>query len=194
MPKFVKEPAGNGVEVLEEDDIPVLVQKPVGDTQACKIVLVDELQDTTDGQYFEIKVEECLSGFIPSLAVGFTGADVADPAFEYPRMAKEMEKTYVAGYAGKVCWSGEEHQVDWNPSQSIVARGHETIGVLMQPDGELVVFINNKEVVRCNPDDEEYEIPDVSSLKGVVDVYGGPTRIRLLQDKMPPTAEDNAEE
>lgn len=45
-------------------------------------------------------VEECLSGYIPSLAVGFTACDVAMDGFQLPRRAADLEDTYVAGYGG----------------------------------------------------------------------------------------------
>jgi len=41
--------------------------------------------DETEAYYFELKIEDCLSGFIPTLAVGFTTCDPQEPGFEMPR-------------------------------------------------------------------------------------------------------------
>ena len=41
--------------------------------------------DMPNGLFFEFKVEDCYSGFIPSLAMGFTTTDVKSKDFKMPR-------------------------------------------------------------------------------------------------------------
>ncbi|CAD7927897.1 unnamed protein product [Amoebophrya sp. A25] len=176
-------------------------ESAIADARISKVAFIENLVSKSEGRFFEFKVEHCLSGFIPGLAVGFSSVDPTGDGFPVPRRACEMDDTVVVGYTGKVYLaSGEKnYPVKWNPGECVVARGHDRIGCLLTTGGELVVYHNKAEVVRYKPRKTDGDLSfllNASTLYGVVDVYGGTQRLRLnpAANVVSPVDEPDAEE
>ncbi|CAD7927583.1 unnamed protein product [Amoebophrya sp. A120] len=212
--QFVETPIGDGLGLEmaklpgdDEGDALLVAQRKVeavADARCSKVVFVENIPSVQDqGRFFEFKVEACLTGFIPGLAVGFSSVDPTGDGFPVPRRACELDETVMIGYVGKVyADSGNKSfPIKWNPGRSVVARGHDRIGCLLTPKGEIVVFQNKEEVVRWSSKKDKVDISglmNTDKLYGVVDVYGGTQRIKLnpAANIVSPTddPEDGAEE
>eukprot|EP00392_Amoebophrya_sp_AT5.2_P013601 g13730.t1 len=190
--QFLEAPLGDGIGLEsaplpgeDEGDALLVAQRKkdaVADARISKVVFVENIPTVQEqGRFFEFKVESCLTGYIPGLAVGFSAVDPSGDGFPVPRRACELEESVVIGYTGKIYTQGgaKSYPCSWNPGLKVVARGHDRIGCLLTPKGEIVVFQNKQEVVRWNPkkDKESTDfLLNTDKLYGVVDVYGGTQR------------------
>jgi len=193
---------GDGLEILKELDgdgvefgvVANRLLDKVADTRCSKVVFVDGIEQNSKGFYMEIKVEECLSGFIPSLAFGFTILD--DTTGPTPEIIKRRaceinQDTMVVGYSGTVHLGDKSETIEWNPGTTIVPRGLDILGILLAKEGDVVIYHDKKEVCRFDLSEkigedtahDRYINPPMGcKVFGIVDVYGGPQRVRIFKE------------
>jgi len=143
-------------------------------------------------RWLEVKCDDVNSGFVSSMGIGFTTSDPTQVT-ELPRRAPELENTILVGYTGKVFWLGQSFDIDWNPSLEIKSMACDEFGVLISPNGTIEIYLNRVRKITFSATENRCEAVDISGdVWGVVDLWGGPSRVSLLKSNPPEEAEQEA--
>jgi len=143
------------------------------------------------GWYFEVTVRETLPGWTGGLGIGMTRTApdqierVADKAWRIP-------STYVVGYWGCAFIEGEEVRVRWCSDRLQVGA---RVGVLITSDGDgdLIVFVDDKPVVRVNKR-VHIESEAVEQFYPIVDVFAATRAVTLSKYATTPDPPWNVEQ
>jgi len=188
---FLEEPRGP---VIDLNEMRNTASKSKTTGKDSKTVFTQEPLSHQSGgsRWLEVKCDDVNTGFVSSMGLGFTVSDPSQMS-ALPRRASELENTVLVGYTGKVYWLGTAFDIDWNPSLEIKTMACDEFGVLISPKGILEVYLNRVRKATFSALDNGCEVVDISGdVWGVVDLWGGPSRVSLLRSNPPDEAEQEA--
>lgn len=144
----------------------------------------------TWGWFFEVVIEETVSGWVGGLGIGVTRT-APGQLHRVPDKAWRMPGTFIVGYWGCVFLEGKERRVQW---RSDTLRIGSRVGVLVTCDGswDLIVFVNDQPVVRVEgalspPNGKHFSNDSHEALYPVVDVFAATKSITLSKSASAPT-------
>lgn len=189
--RFSSEPLGK----LELKDGTAIVKLPIEHGPVAKTVselafLAEPLRCCGDrGYWFEIRLEERMSGYLSTLGIGFT---LTDPATlkeaPLPARAYQIPQTYVAGYVRSAFWAGKRIPIE-DLFKDVKPFTMCTVGALATLSGGLQVYVNRRLVFNFDPTDRCVAPMNTEEpLYGVVDASGGLKRAVLLPKSLPPSS------
>lgn len=131
------------------------------------------------GRYFEVTVEETVTGWVGGLGIGVT----ATPPREIQRLpdkAWKMPATFIVGYWGCIFADGAENPTSWRPDT--LGPGAR-VGLLVADSScEVLVFVDGRPVVRV----ENVKLACKDALYPVVDVFSAAKTVTLRQHAVAP--------
>lgn len=98
----------------------------------------------------------------------------------------------------------KQTSISWNPAEHILLRGSDVLGLLLSPDCSRLELYHNRQLaltydlvnsVESQAGDDKLPQEDIAKafldpekkLFGVIDIYGGPQRVRLYPESVEPT-------
>jgi len=151
-------------------------------TRGCRqaaAVGIDALMAGARGYFFEVTVEETVSGWVGGLGIGVTATSPHEIR-RVPDKAWRMPSTYMVGYWGCIFLDGVERRTSWRSDTLAVG---SVVGLLVTREGDLLVFVDNHPVVRL-----ANAVPGAATKKlyPVIDVFAATRAITLSQRADPP--------
>merc|ERR1719230_1272996 len=140
------------------------------------------------GWYFELCVNEVVSGWVGGLGLGVTLTKPSSLSV-LPDRAWRIPRAWMAGYWGRMFTDGQQHLIDWKPQD---LRINDKVGFLVTTKGECRVYVNGVEKVRFS----EVPVPVSNAgveLVAVVDVFASTASVTIC-DSQPPEAVEEEEE
>jgi len=138
------------------------------------------------GWYFELMVNEVVSGWVGGLGVGVTTARPSNIT-QLPDRAWRVPNSWIAGYWGRMFANGQQHLIEWRPQDLKV---NEKVGFLVTLSGECIVYVNGEVKVHFN----EVPVPISGAdaeLIALVDVFASTASVSLIE-AIPPQVLENA--
>lgn len=136
------------------------------------------LQPQAYGRYFEVTVEETVTGWVGGLGIGVT----ATPPREIRRLpdkAWKMPATFIVGYWGCIFADGAENPTNWRPDT--LGPGAR-VGLLVAETGEVIIFVDGRAVVRI----DNVKLASKEALYPVVDVFSAARSVTLREQAAVP--------
>eukprot|EP00929_Paragymnodinium_shiwhaense_P011740 TRINITY_DN11795_c0_g1_i2.p1 TRINITY_DN11795_c0_g1~~TRINITY_DN11795_c0_g1_i2.p1 ORF type:complete len:1567 (+),score=451.44 TRINITY_DN11795_c0_g1_i2:90-4790(+) len=109
-----------------------------------------ELRRFAEGWYFEVTLEERLSGEQDGLVVGVTTADpstLTDNQLDDMMVADAVPDSWSFGYDGRAKKMGSEEmlEINWQPSE---LNPGNSVGLLVTPNGDVIIYQNAVQVAQ----------------------------------------------
>eukprot|EP00928_Gymnodinium_smaydae_P087341 TRINITY_DN71614_c0_g1_i1.p1 TRINITY_DN71614_c0_g1~~TRINITY_DN71614_c0_g1_i1.p1 ORF type:complete len:212 (+),score=48.95 TRINITY_DN71614_c0_g1_i1:131-766(+) len=200
--KFREAPRG---EVdLAREGVQALRRVPAPGVRAntvCKMALSEEpvQQFPGRGRWFELRVDDFMTGNMSLMAVGFTATDPGtlcgegdDHVGALPTRANMLEKSYVVGYTGCIYWDGT--RLDFPEVFSkVVPLKVFRIGLLATTEGSLEIYIDRKLIKTVDPAEAGVASLGDGPLWAVLDFTSGVKKATLEPMSKPPTGDEEAE-
>lgn len=143
------------------------------------------------GYYYGFQVEAVDEDHFPlkqlkdmSIGLGISRLPARNKACERPMYAYEVPGTVLVGYGGHVIEDGRWKRTTWDPRD---LKHHDVVGVLVEPGGDLVVYVNDDQVLRVSTGlNEDQDSIKKRELFPIVDLHGRVSAVNLLPRSAPP--------
>jgi len=137
------------------------------------------LQAGARGYFFEVTVEETVTGWVGGLGIGVT-ATPPNEVRRVPDKAWRMPNTFMVGYWGCIFLDGVECRTSWRSDSLVVG---SVVGLLVTKEGDILVFVDGHPVVRV-----AHAVPEglTKKLYPVADVFAATKAITLSKRGDPP--------
>lgn len=134
------------------------------------------------GWYFRLRINTVSTGWVGGFGIGVTLSTPLALAV-LPDRAKNVPRSWIAGYWGRAFANGHEQLSSWQP-QSLKAM--DEVGFLVNFEGECSVYVNDEERCRfADPAVPVKSIPDIE-LTALIDVSAAATSVTFLNGAPPP--------
>jgi len=134
--------------------------------------------DALDDENFPL---EGLRGLSFGFGISRLPADHRD--CESPVFAYEIPSAVVVGFGGNFVDGGVWRRTGWDPRD--LQQG-DIVGLFIPPDGDIVVFVNDMQVLRVKTSLGRAQVGQRQPLYPVVDLHGRVAAVTLLLGKAPP--------
>lgn len=162
-------------------------------TKGCRqcVVIGDHALDffAGTGWYFELRINEVVTGWVGGLGLGVTLTHPSAVA-ALPDRAWRIPESWMAGYWGRMFTNGQQHLIDWKPQE---LRSNDKVGFLVTPQGHCIVYVNGEEKVNFSEVPVPVESGDVE-LTALVDVFASTASVSLCDSHPPEAAEAEEDE
>lgn len=132
------------------------------------------------GRYFEVTVEDTVTGWVGGLGIGVTTTS-PDQVKRMPDKAWRIPGTFIVGYWGCIFLDGTERRTTWSPD---TLNNGAKVGLLVTNDGkgDMIVFVDRRPVVRV----EGTQLASRGVLYPIVDVFAATRVVTLAKQASPP--------
>lgn len=148
------------------------------------------------GYFYSFKVEALDDAHFPaqecrdlSFGFGVSRHPAHHKSCERPMFAYEIPKTVLVGYGDHVIDSAKWWRSSWDPKD---LKEKDVVGVLVPPNGDIVVYVNDVQVLRVPTslvEDYDHKKPKSGTrrtLFPVIDLHGRVSAVTLLPTGAPP--------
>ncbi|CAL1156486.1 unnamed protein product, partial [Cladocopium goreaui] len=97
-------------------------------------------KDSMGVSYFEVKIEEAVTGMPDGLAIGVTSVEPSTLK-RVPEILDGLGKAWLVGFDGIMYDAHDFSEVDWYPSELRIG---DCVGCLVTVEGQLQIFLNGK--------------------------------------------------
>lgn len=97
-------------------------------------------KDSMGMSYFEVKIEEAVTGMPDGLAIGVTSVEPSTLK-RVPEILDGLGKAWLVGFDGIMYDAHDFSEVDWYPSELRIG---DRVGCLVTVEGQLQIFVNGK--------------------------------------------------
>mmetsp|Transcript_16753 Transcript_16753/g.39150 ORF Transcript_16753/g.39150 Transcript_16753/m.39150 type:complete len:632 (+) Transcript_16753:69-1964(+) len=144
------------------------------------------------GWYFEVGIQETVSGWVGGLGIGVTRTPPGGMT-RVPDKAWRLPSTFIVGYWGCVFLDGMERKAQWRPDD---LQAGQRVGFLVTGDGrgDIIVFVDDKPVVHVPGAMLAREMNMSSSVAvgvpepmfPIVDIFAATRTVAMLKRATPP--------